>query len=488
MKSIRFFLLKQLNHIFSISGRTTPRTPAAQLLFLLFFLFSCSSAESQSITGTFPMHAGDEIRLNGFKGFKTYEISRSNVADNGTFTLPYSEENIGMGQLVSSDGQSFIVILSGKEIKLKGNSLKDSESIEILQGLENQLFEQYALEHPRREQAMSAWIFLENIYKSDSLFAIHEPPRQAIDREKQRIREEDQAFLDQLDPSGYVHWYLPVRKLVSSVPVIAQHRTQEIPGAIEAFRQIDYSSRQLYRSGLLKDVIESHFWLIENSGRPLDSVFVEMNISIDSMIGNLASDPPLLNEISENLFRLLERRSLFTSSEHLALSLLNNKNELLNSRLADDLEVYRTMKIGNTAPDIIFTKSTYDPGNTGAGSLSELDSDYTLIVFAASWCPSCRNMMPDLTKHYNNWKDHGVEVVLVSLDETSANFSQFTSKTPFLSTSDFQRWNSPIVKDWHITSIPAFYLLDNQRKILLRPNSVAHAESWIDWNLVKGNR
>lgn len=456
-------------------------------IFLIVF-FSFGTAAAQNVSGTFPGVAGQEIRLEGFRGYGTHVISRSDVAGDGYFSLPYQAEHIGMGRLVSSDDQSFIIVLSGEDIRLEGESLALPESIEILSSEENLIFDRYASEHPRREQALSAWVFLENIYRSDSLFAVHDTPRQAIAREKQRIRHEDQAFLNQLDPSTYMHWYLPVRRLVSSVSVVAQYRTDDIPHAIESFRRIDYTDPRLYRSGLLKDVIESHFWLIENSGRSLDSVFVEMNISIDIMSENLSSDPTRFNDIMERLFDLLERRSLFTSSEHLAVSLLTNKSGLLSSRLAGKLEIYRTMKIGRPAPGITFTENTIDPANRDVARLSDLDSDYTLVVFAAGWCPSCREMVPELTAQYGQWQRHGVEVVLVSLDQTAGDFAAFASALPFLSTTDFQRWNSPIVHDWHVTGIPSFFLLDSDGKLLLRPNSVRHMNAWVDWNLVKGNR
>ena len=63
-----------------------------------------------------------------------------------------------------------------------------------------------------------------------------------------------------------MNYYLPLRKLVSSVSTIAQYRTEEIPAAIVAFRNIDYTDPRLYKSGLVADAIESHFWLLENSG------------------------------------------------------------------------------------------------------------------------------------------------------------------------------------------------------------------------------
>ena len=259
----------------------------------------------------------------------------------------------------------------------------------------------------------------------------------AIEKEIGRIRAEDSTFIANLPADSYVRWYLPVRKLVNSVPVVALYRTHEIPGTIESFRQLDYTDERLYKSGLLEDVIESHVWLIENSGHSLDSVFVELNKSIDGIIDNLSEEKEKLNEIAGYLFDLLESRSLFLSSEHLALSLLNNQSGQLNSRLANKLEIYRAMKTGNTAHDIVFTAATYDPDNRNVGRLSELELDYTLVVFAASWCEQCRKMVTELKMKYSDWRNEGVEVVLISLDETPDDFSGFVSGLPFISTTDF---------------------------------------------------
>jgi hypothetical protein len=101
-----------------------------------------------------------------------------------------------------------------------------------------------------------------------------------------------------------VAWYLPVRKLVSDVSIVAQYRTEEIPATIKAFRKLDYTDEPLFRSGFLRNAIESHFWLLKNSGKSLDSVLIEMKISIDSMMTKLIKDKKKLSEIwaSGNLF------------------------------------------------------------------------------------------------------------------------------------------------------------------------------------------
>jgi thiol-disulfide isomerase/thioredoxin len=383
------------------------------------------------------------------------------------------------------------VILSGEDIEIVGEALSYTETIKVTKGQENLWFEQYAKEHPRREQALSAWIYLEKIYSVDSLFSVQKMPVQAIQKEKQRIRNEDAAFLAELPKNSYVSWFLPTRKLVSSVSTVAQYRTEEIPGTIAAFRALDYTDQRLYKSGLFKDAIESHFWLLENCGKSLDSVFIEMQHSIDAMFEKLVLDEAKLNEVTDYLFDLLERHSLFQASEYLAIKALNETSCTINSDLAKQLETYRAMKKRNTAPDIEFNEAYFAPGYTEGNlpkKLSDLKTKYTVVVFGASWCPKCTEELPEIVKHYSKWKTQGVEVVFVSLDEDEKLFKGFAGTFPFISICDFKKWNSPIVNSYYVFGTPTMFLLDEKREILLRPNSVKQMDAWVDWYLVQGNK
>ena len=459
---------------------------------IALLLFICVSAFAQnSITGTFPNLANQQIILVGFNGFDTYAIDSTQANEKGEFNLKFSKNDYGMGYLLSADNKSFLVILSGESLKVKGESLAIAESIEIIVGKQNKLFEQYASEHPRREQCLSAWDYLAKIYKKDSLFSVNVVPKQAIEKEKQRIKTEDSLFLANLPKSSYLSYYLPLRKLVSSVSTIAQYRTEEIPATIQAFREIDYTDKRLYKSGLLKEVTESHFWLIENSGRSLDSVYIEMNKSIDILVENLMSDEQKLNEITEYLFKFLEKRSLSRASEYLALKLLNEQGCTINNDFAAQLESYRAMKKGNIAPDFDFKKDIIAPrydASKQPKKLSDLKSKYSVIVFGASWCPQCPQELSQIAKKYAKWKEQGVEVVFVSLDENEYLFKSFARVFPFISLCDYQKWKSPVAKNYYVFATPTLYLLNNKREILLRPNSVSQLDSWIDWYLVQGNK
>lgn len=459
--------------------------------FVIISLISFTGFAQQSIIGNFSSLGGQKVKLVGFHDFSTYTIDSIIVSENGKFTLKYGEKDLGMGYLAGEDDRAYFVVLTTEDIALEGLSFSLPKTVTTLAGKENKLFAQYASEHPRREQALSAWDYLGKIYKNDSIFAVNSRTRNDIEVEKHRIKSEDNLFIESLDEHSYLRWYLPLRKLVSSVSTIAQNQSEEIHNALSAFRNIDYTDLRLYKSGLLSESIDSHFWLIENSGKPSETLFDEMNISIDFILEKLKSNSENLNKITNHLFKLLEKRSLFKPAEYLALKILNESTYSITEDLAGQLESYRTMKIGNIAPDFEFNGDVFAPAYTSEKlpkRLSNLKSNYTVLIFGSSWCPACPQDLMEIAKIYKKWSKYNVEVIFVSLDDDDELFKKFSKPFPFISITDYQKWESPIVKSYHVLATPTIYLLNNKREILLRPNSVKQLDSWVNWYLVEGNK
>jgi thiol-disulfide isomerase/thioredoxin len=407
-----------------------------ELWIILFFTITVNNFNAETITGKLSSYKNQSIKLQGFNGFNSFLISE-NVADyQGYFKLTYPESNYGIGFLISSDNNPFLVLLNGEEIEIIGKSLSPEE-VKITKGKENQLFERYAKDNHEREKVLTAWDYLKKIYTEDSVFSNHRRAIVSIQREKKRIEKDEQNFLESLPESSYLKWHIPKRKLISSVVKIAQYNQVEIGSTISKFRELDYSDDRLFKSGLLKDAVDGHFWLIENSGLSLDSIFQVMKISIDSMMIYLVKNEKRLDEVTNYLFDLLERHSLFKASEYLALRVLNEFSCTINVNLARQLETYRAMKKGNIAPDILFLSELLGgPIGIVPSNLSDLKSPYTVVVFGASWCDKCRTEIPKIRNLYGKWNTHGIQVVFISLDESQADFKAFAKEFPFLSYCD----------------------------------------------------
>jgi thiol-disulfide isomerase/thioredoxin len=457
-----------------------------KLMTYFFVLGILAESSAQMISGNLAHLSSQSIKLGGFNGLASYAIDKTDIDAEGNFKLHYTKSDYGIGYLISADNKAFFVILSEENTEIHGDNLSLPEAIEIYKGHQNQWFGQYALEQQKRAQALSAWHYLEKIYDSDTLFVGQKTTKQNIQKELNRIKEEDSLFLTSLPADSYVRWFLPIRKLVSSVSVVAQFHPEDISATIVAFRELDYTDHRLYKSGLFKEAIENHFWLLENSGKVLDSVFIEMQFSIDAMMLHLIKDEKKLNEITEFLFDLLERYSLFQAAEYLALKVLNEVSCTIDSDLVKQLETYRVMKKGNIAPDIVFDGAFSNPMGLIHGSpkrLSEINSTYVLVIFGASWCPKCLEEMPEIVRLYQKWKAHDVEIVFISLDEDAQTFEEFVKEYPFMAFCDYRKWESPMVKDFYVFGTPTMFLLDFKKEILLRPASVKQIDGWIDWNL-----
>jgi peroxiredoxin len=443
-----------------------------------------NKSSSQEISGTLKYHATQNIKLLGYNGLETIELAKSYIDTLGNFKLVYEGYN-GMGYIETTDKNQLFLVLNEPNIKIFGTHLKEPDSIRYSNSKENQLFYQYVEEHSQREQVLAGWKYILPQYKNAALFQQQNEALKIIQKEINRIEKQDTDFLNKLDQTTYVSLYLPLRKLIDDIPLSAQRYTERIPKHIADFRNINFTNPQLYHSGILDDLIESHYWLIENGGMSMDSMYQQMNVSTDYLINNLEKNDKLINEVSDFLFKLLEKRSLHIASEHLALKLLTQSTCTLEDDLAKQMESYRAMKIGNTAPEIEFKGKKMMMGNeiNQALTLNDLSANYTLVVFGSSWCPGCVTEIQKIKTKYINWKLKGLETVFISLDHNEQEFTEFVKYFPFLSTSDFKGWDNQAVKDYYVFATPTLFLLDKERTILLRPISIEQVDAWVNYKI-----
>ena len=457
------------------------------IILTLLTLVVFQTTAQNSIAGNFSSIKGQTIRLMGYRGVDVITIDTAVVNAEGNFELNYSDANLGMGYLVSSEGNPYMVVLEKGKVQITGQTLGDASTIVINNGEQNKLFVKYVLDHGKREQALSAWGYLKNLYESDTLFKNEYATKLSINKEIDHLNKADNDFLQILPPNSFMYWYLPIRKLISDVQAVVSARPQEIPATTKAFRSINYAHPQLYSSGLLSDLLESQFWLIENSGLERTMMVKEMNTSVDFILASLNKNEKLYNEWTNYLFQYFEKHSLFTSSEYIALKALNQQEMKLSMALVNRLETYRKIKIGSIAPKIEFKGDVFVNRQlvNNINSLSDIKSKYKIVIFGGSWCSSCRSEVIQAIPHYENWKKQGIEVVIVSLDTDKKAFEEFATEFPFIFTCDYKKWETQAAKDFYVSSSPTIFLLDSNNKIILRPATVPVLDSWLENNKEK---
>ena len=452
-------------------------------LFIVFFLVPVTS-KSQTIKGVILNSSTKEIELIGFNGFSNYNINSSILDSNGFFSIDYSEKDFGIGFLKIDKAIPLLLILNGEVVEIYSENFYNKD-VKILSGEKNILFEKYSNEQPLRETILANLSFLKKVYTEESFFSSNKKFYNSLNKEYKRINTDVNKIFQELDEESILNIYIKLIHLINQNSKITTLNKSQVLNNILSFRKLDYSNLTLYKSGLLQNVLESHLWLIENSGFNSSKVEKEINFSIELIINQLNLDEIKFNEIVNFLFDYLEKRSLFKNSEFLALKVLNSENCTVNNNLSTKLESYRKMKVGEIAPEIYFD---YDMiynkmiGNNVIKKMTDINSDYYIIIFGSSWCSKCIEDSPKLNQLYSQWESNGYEVIFVSLDHNKEDFISSFSNFDFYSICDYQNWNSKTVKDYYVSSTPSIFVLNKNRKIILRPRSINHLSSWVEWH------
>ena len=253
------------------------------------------------------------------------------------------------------------------------------------------------------------------------------------------------------------------------------------------FKNLDYANPQLYSNGLLFNIIEKEFWSIQKSGLDEATKFKELNESVDIILNGVKKNEKVYNDLTKYLFQYFEKYSLFPASEYVALKALSQKEVSLNMSLSNKLESYRSMKIGNSAPDFKLEGDVFKNGLTVKTTihLNDIKAKYKLVIFGGSWCDQCSSEVNQILLRYDSWKSKEIEVVFISLDTDKEVFNNFASKFPFISSCDYKIWDTQAAKAYYVSSSPTIFLLDNNNKIILRPPTVMAIDEWLKNNSSK---
>lgn len=135
--------------------------------------------------------------------------------------------------------------------------------------------------------------------------------------------------------------------------------------------------------------------------------------------------------------------------------------KILANRIAD----LEKVSIAATAPD--FTLTTPEGKQV---SLYSVKGKLKIIDFWASWCGPCRMENPNMVKLYNDFKDKGLAIVSVSLDERKAPWVQAIKKDgmPWTHVSSLKGWKCDVVKQYNIDAVPSIIVLDENNRILAK--------------------
>ena len=161
------------------------------------------------------------------------------------------------------------------------------------------------------------------------------------------------------------------------------------------------------------------------------------------------NDKDKYDEVMQSLNNLIKRYPWLTEAKQAEETIITN------------MAMAAKVESGKPVPSI-----SYPDPNGKMHGLEKYKGKYLLIDFWSSWCGPCRAAIPKVKELYSEYKDKGLDVLSVSIDDDKAAWKKAMKEENMPWEQLLSPDKDKTMKEFQFSGIPTMYLIDPNRKII----------------------
>lgn len=146
-------------------------------------------------------------------------------------------------------------------------------------------------------------------------------------------------------------------------------------------------------------------------------------------------------------------------------------------RLDSISEPYQKVRVSAKAPD--FEGVTIDGKSY---CLYDSQASHTIVVFWSTDCEYCHDFLTQIRKHLDLKSDFELVTFALAEDKDDVVKTVKKMRLPGYHFYDELRWDSKAFLDYHITSTPTVFVLDENKTIVCKPYDWHELKDWLNKN------
>ena len=146
-------------------------------------------------------------------------------------------------------------------------------------------------------------------------------------------------------------------------------------------------------------------------------------------------------------------------------------------RLDSISEPYQKVRVSAKAPD--FERVTIDGKSY---CLYDSQAPHTIVVFWSTDCEYCHEFLTQIRKHLDLKSDFELVTFALAEDKDDVVKTVKKMRLPGYHFYDELRWDSKSFLDYHITSTPTVFVLDENKTIVCKPYDWHELKDWLNKN------
>jgi len=438
------------------------------ILCILFLNSYYSECQSFVINGRINGLQQKTIYLFDYYGEKNTLIDSATVNDRNDFQLKLKpNQPVGLLKLKLTDDKSIDIVFNNENISFSTNLNYLTDSMNVFQSVENKLY--YSYLNQRNKTHIKLEILnqvLSNYPEKDSFY----------------LSAKNEFLALQLRHEISMQNIVNEQPLSFTARIIKMEKSPLVNPEIKPALRNDYMRRHfmddvmfddtlLIRSNVLSSRLIMYLSFYRNPQFSKDKQETEFIKAIDTILQKVRVNERVYEFAIDYLIKGFEKYGYDRLITHIALN-SRFEEECVNperrEQLEKKIENLKRLAVGKTAPDFEMTCS-----NKQNTTLLDITSNYTLLLFWASWCPHCNLLMPELKDVYDKYKNK-LTLIAISIDTDKEAYQDFLAKNPtkWIDCCDFMGWECKAVKDYDVFATPTMYLLDRDKKILSKPITI----------------
>lgn len=436
-------------------------------IFSLFFSVGIN-AQTYSINGTINGSSNSEIYLMRILGQRQKIVDTAVSNQDGSFEFKLNKDMpIGMYAIVGNSKQIIELIYNKENIRFISSGSEAADNVQIIESIENLIWYDYLyLKGFNQYKLEVIESILMNYPPDDEYYDISEIKYKQI----QELITSRSLELANNNPETFSSKLIMVDKPNFAPSELGNFEKQEYL-ITHHFDNTDFSDTLLLRSNILTSKIVKYLGLYQQPDLSQQQLENRLIMAIDSILDKAIVDQQVYESVISFLIKGFETVGFERGLEHIAEQ--NQLSELCvntesKAQLERRMEVIKKLSLGKTAPNFTATDINGELIN-----LNQINSEKTILVFWASWCPHCMNVMPVLQEYYNSTTREELEIIAISIDENEKDFLNAVESHSLIwkNIAELKGWNGTIVSQYGINATPSIFILDKDKKILAKPTN-----------------
>lgn len=439
-------------------------------LFLIcfVFVFQTQSVLTQNASFLFTNLHENQCTISFLRGETVYKLETLTANGNGLFTYNFDKDknHSGFYRLTFDKNKWLDFVYDKDEIEISTSSENIFDSLKIIKSESNKLYFTFIkLNKEYKIKSELLMLMLARYPKDDDFYDV-------IKGKLINLQTEYFNFVNetsQVNPNSFVAKYIKSAQLaITDINLSAEKQLMYLKS--HALDNVDFSNSDLMFSDAFTNKSIEYLTYYRNPQLPKEMLEKEFSVAVDSILNKAKVNSFVYKQVTEYLVDGFKKFGFDYVIDYIVDNYVIKDDLCLDSKLTTSIQrrmdQSKYLKIGSASPNIKL------PDQNGKQiELNKITANKTLVIFYASWCPHCNELLPKISELYNNTKDRNFEVVAVSIDTNKTDWMNFITRNNFkwINACDLKGWSSPAANDYYLYATPSLFVIDNQKKIIAKP-------------------